>query len=562
MKPLNGDRIQEIFLEALSLPQSERSAFVAKTCANDADLARKINSLLAAHDSPGILETPVVRLHFLPDNLAKTTIDGRYFIERELGGGGMSQVYLAHDRKVNNRLVVIKFLAMELLQNSYARQKFKQESEALSRIRHANVVEVMDTGELADGRPYFVMQYVDGETLRSQVSSGGMDMERAASILKQIGAALEHAHQQGVLHRDLKPENILLRRVTDDVVVIDFGIAKVTDSVVAPTTKNEQSAGTLMYMSPEQLRGERVAATSDIYSMGVIAYEMVTGRRPFNTDSPARLLELQKKGVRAKPRRLREELPAKAETIILRALSFDSGARYQHAREFGESLADALLERIPKGPWPKVIRASLILIGAALISLAIYKIIYWPHVTEPSRSFSYFLMVQKMRDGQPYKEPYKSHGENEIFENGDKFQLTVSTPVPAYLYIFNEGPPGPNDSFTMIYPNQAINKGSPSLGANQSVQSNWITFSGPTGAQNVWIVWSTAPVGELEALTSEAPRHPEGVLTGQTLVKVKQYLTANEAEIDATTYNYNENRTAVVRGKRGLLVALAQFKHR
>ncbi len=565
MKKPDWDRIQEMFCEARKLPRAERRAFVEKSTMGDTVLANEVLELLAL-DNPSFLDVPVANIPLAPatDYLLGTTINKRYLIEKELGRGGMSRVYFARDLKVNHKAVVIKVLSQELLGHRYARQKFEQEVEALSRIRHSGVVAVFDKGELRDGRPYFVMEFVDGETLRSEISSEGMNLERAAVILKQIGTALNQVHQQGVCHRDLKPENVLLMRDTDNVVLIDFGIAQIADSVHGPSTTKGHSAGTLMYMSPEQLRGEKVAPASDIYSMGVIAYEVVTGRRPFNITSPARLLELQKKRVRTKPRSLREDLPSKAETIILRALSFDSGARYARASEFGECLADALLaSRVaPRKIWAKAARASLILIGIVLLSFAIYAFISTKGDREASRSFSYQLTVQKMRDGQPYQGTFKSNGDA-IFENGDKFQLTVSSPVPAYLYIFNEGPPEPNNtSFAMIFPNQKVNKGSPSVGANQSVQSTWITFRGPAGAENFWIVWSTSPVGELDAATSEASRHPGGGLTGESLVTVKQYLTARESEINTTTYHYNSNQTAVVRGRRDLLVTLAQFKHR
>ena len=581
MKKPDWDRIQEIYHEARKLPRSEQREFVAKACEDEPVLAGEIMELLVVQDVP-FADTPIINLPLASseNDLIGKTIAGHYFIEKELGRGGMSQVYLARNRKVDDRAVVIKFLAQELLENGYARQKFRQESEALSRIHHFGVVDVLDRDELPDGRPYFVMEFVDGEMLRSQIPSNGMNLERAASILKQIGAALEQAHQQGVFHRDLKPENILLRRGTDNVVLIDFGIAKVTDSVVAPPTTNGQSAGTVMYISPEQLRGENVTAASDIYSLGIIAYEMVTGRRPFNTTLPGRLLQLEKKGVRVKPGRLREELSTPAENIILRALSFDSSARYQRASEFGDSLAEALL--IPRTPSTKpsfnVIAVSLlILLAIPLISFGIYKIIQKSQnsepnrfvssesnrslTPEPNRSFSYFLTVQRMRDGKEYDVPSKSNGSNDTFDNGDKFRVTVTTPVPAFLYVLDEGPPEPSGTgFKMVFPNQATNFAS--VGANQSVQSDWITFRGPAGNENLWIVWSTSPVNELEAVTKEALKNPMGGLTGPTLVAVKEYLTAKESEIKTTTYHYNANQTAVVRGKRDLLVTLAQFKHR
>lgn len=559
------DRIEEIYHEARKLPPDQRKDFVKEAAGDDPFVMRSVLELLeAAGSEDHILDKPIaLGLPSSADQLVGQTIGERYFIERELGGGGMGEVYLAQDRRLHDLPVVIKFLARELGEDSYARQKFKQESEALSRIKHAGVVRVLDNNEHA-GRPYFVMEFIDGETLRSQIQSGGMNLRRAATILKQIGAALDHAHQQGVIHRDLKPENILLRRGTDEVVLIDFGIAKVRESVIAPTTTHGPTAGTVKYMSPEQLRGQEVTPASDIYSMAVIAYEMVTGQRPFNTDSAARLSELQKKRVRVKPRRLREDLPADAEAMILRALKFDPSARHERAGEFGDSLAGALVDRsvAPPVPWPKVIRAALVITIGIMIIIGVRKIIYPPPPPEPNRSFTYYLMVQRMRDGQPYGEPYKSHGE-EPYSTGDRFQVTVSTPVPAYLYIFREGPPEDKETgFKLLYPRRTTNNGSASLGANQPVQTDWYSFEGLAAAENFWFVWSTSPVGELDAAISEALKHPKALLTDQTLIAVRQFLTTKEAEIDAKTYNYKDPQDAVVRGRHDLLVTLAQFRHR
>lgn len=579
MKPLNWDRIQDIYHAALPMPRAERSAFVAKACDHDPVLVRDVNAFLDAHDSAsGFLRSPIVDLgsrsfpesdraqSSIPDDLLGTTIAERYLVERQLGHGGMSRVYFALDLKLKRRAVVIKILSQALLNDPYARKKFEQEAEALSRIHHAGVVDVLDVGELPDGRPYIVMQHVNGKTLRSQIPSEGMNLERAASILKQVGAALGHVHEKDIFHRDLKPENIMVKDGTDSVVLVDFGIAKVKDSVVAPTTATGESAGTLMYMSPEQLRGEDITGASDIYSMGVIAYEMVTGRRPYKATSPPQLLKLQSKGVRIKPIDLRENLSAKAQTIILRALSFEPKDRYEHASEFGNNLAHALVDsRVApgKGPSLKVISASLlILISVALISFGVYKYLDKPADPEPSRSLTYFLTVQKTRDGQPYQGPFKSNGD-ETFENGDTFRLTVFGSISGYLYIIYEGPPEPNDtSFRMIHPTRATNNGSATLGANQAVESDWITFRGPAGNENVWIIWSVSPVSQLESAKTEAFEHSRGGLTGQTLVKVKEYLTVKQSEIETKTYRYKASQTAVVHGKGDLLVTLAQFKHR
>ncbi len=553
MKQPNWDRIQEIYHAALAMPRSEWGAFVAHACANDADLLLEVCSLLKADDSSsGFLESPIINLAFASEKLEGTTVDERYLIERELGQGGMSQVYVALDLKLKRQAVVIKILSEALVHDSYARQKSEQEVEALLRIDHPGVVRVLDVGKLPDERPYIVMSYVDGETLRPQIPAEGMNLNRVASILKQIGAALEHVHEKGIFHRDLKPENIMIKRDTDSIVILDFGIAKVKDSVVAASTAHGSSVGTLLYMSPEQLRGEDVTAASDIYSMSLIAYELVTGRRPFNPTSASQLLELQRAGVRVKPIHLRENLPAKAQAIILRALSFDPKARYTNAREFGNGLAQALVEpplRSTSMRWSTVVRASvLVLLCVLLGSIALSRYIRRTKPETSSNAFSYWLTVQKMRDGKEYEDPFKSNGE-ETFESGDKFRLNVSSPNPGYLYVLNEGPPEPNrTSFVMIYPSQAINNGSATLGANQPVQSDWTIFRGPAGAENFWIVWSASPVSQIES--------------AKNVAFMKDFLRMKQDEVKVRVTHYKASQTVLVRGPGDVLVTLAQFNHR
>src|SRR5205814_7603294 len=176
-----------------------------------------------------------------------------------------------------------------------------------------------DTGELPDGKPYIVMQFIDGVTLRSQIRPEGMPFDRAAEILRQIGRALGVAHDKGILHRDLKPENIMLQSFgggEEQVKIIDFGIAKLKDSLVAPSTATGATAGTVAYMAPEQLTGKPVSAATDIFAMGAVAYELVTGRKPFNPETGFELLEMQRSGVRVKPKDLRPSLSEAASDLI------------------------------------------------------------------------------------------------------------------------------------------------------------------------------------------------------------------------------------------------------
>ena len=287
--------------------------------------------------------------------LIGTVLDDRYYVERELGRGGVGIVYLARHRKLHDKPVVVKVLLEKFWRDEWVLIKFQQEKEALSRVDHPGVVGILDYGELPEGKPYIVMQYIEGSALRDFIKAEptGMDFERVAVIVKQIGAALNAVHQRNIFHRDLKPENIMIQRLdngAEQVKIVDFGIAKVKKSVVAPSTLTAAvTAGTINYMSPEQLRGERVTSASDIYSFGVVAYEMITGRRPFNPDTVAHLAEMQREGVQAKPASLRPRLSKEAEGLVLQALSFEPGNRFKSTSDFGERLAAAMTGGNDKG---------------------------------------------------------------------------------------------------------------------------------------------------------------------------------------------------------------------
>src|SRR5256885_11829208 len=298
-------------------------------------------------------ETPAIPLNetTLPQqsNLIGKTLDNRYFIEEELGRGGVGAVYLARDRKLHDKRVVIKILLDKSLQNSRVVQKFQQEKEALARVDHPGVVGILDTGELPDGKAYLVMQYIDGVTLRSQIKPEGMPIDRAGEMIKQMGRALGAAHDKGIFHRDLKPENIMLQSFgagEEQVKIIDFGIAKLKDSMVAPSTMTGATAGTVAYMAPEQLGGRPTSAATDIFAFGAIAYEIITGRKPFNPETGFELLEMQRQGVRVSPSDLRPALSPAANDLILRELSFEPSQRFQTAQEFGDAMAQACIDEV------------------------------------------------------------------------------------------------------------------------------------------------------------------------------------------------------------------------
>jgi hypothetical protein len=346
------------------------------------------------------------------------------------------------------------------------------------------------------------------------------------------------------------------------------------DSVVALSTVGGASAGTLAYMSPEQLSGESVVAAGDIYSMAVVAYEMITGRRPFSPNSHAQMLDLQRKGVRANPADLRLGVSHRAQRIILRALSFEPRYRYQSAKQFGDELAAALNEPIGPEPSPQrriATRLSIVagVLVLAVLSYGLYKyLIRAPLVPRPltsttqSQGFNYWLTVQETRDGEDYGAPYKSNG-NDTFDMGDKFQLNVLSLDSGYLYVFNERPPEEGStSFRLIYPKRAVNDGSASVGGNQPIHSEWIAFQGPPGTDNYWIVWSALPLTELESAKNEALKHPQAGLTDQNLVKVKEYLKRLDTEVNARASRMSASQEVQVRKRHDIVLTFAEFKHR
>ncbi|MDX6529217.1 MAG: eukaryotic-like serine/threonine-protein kinase [Blastocatellia bacterium] len=644
MEPHIWDRIQEVYYLALPLSATERIDFVARECGFDPLLIREICSLLQADESDSqFLEAPVFELGLRvinsdtrtpspevadpADELVGSTIDGRYVVVSCLAVGGMARVYVARDLRLHQRRVVVKVLLDESLRNEWVVQKFQQEREALARVDHPGVVNILDAGELPDKKPYLVMQYVEGMSLREMIAAKpeGIEFPRAASIIRGIGAALSAVHEKKIYHRDLKPENIMLQRLgpaEEHVKILDFGIARVKESLIGPSTpKGASTMGTVAYMSPEQLRGDRVAAAGDLYSFAIIAFEMLTGRRPFLADTPAHLAEMQRQGVRAKPADLRPRLPEEADAIILNGLAFDAKARSLSVSEFGDRLSRALLaggeggseqdagsgRSLEAAATPGLATAldsfdssrasistaqtqetSLISDGksrprrwlvyavAAALIIGAMTGAYWlisrnnglfgepansrSGSSSPHRTLTYSLTVQEMRNGLPYQDPFESSGQ-EIFENGYKFRLNVSSRQAGYLYVFNEGPPEKDQtSFTIIYPTPATNEGS-RLEQNQKMQTNWNTFSGEKGTERFWIIWSATEVTPIEIARHDAFKNKEGAITDAEIARsLRAFLAEHSVPEPETTKDTAKQRTSL-RASGDLLVKLLELEH-
>lgn len=277
----------------------------------------------------------------------ESSLAQRFRIVRRLGGGGMGSVFLAEQIGVGNRPVALKILLRKLLDDPEFLLRFRNEAASTGRIDHPNVVTIYESGQADDGTPYIAMQYLEGESLRVRLKSrGALPVEECAAIVGQAGRGLSAAHKLGIIHRDLKPDNIFLTRDPEGellVKVVDFGIAKLRES--ATHTLTGTVLGTPAYMSFEQASGmksEELDSRSDIYSFGVVAYEMLTGRVPFHSDTPLGYL---RKHLSEEPppfRAVKPELAApQLEQVVMKALTKDRDARYGSVSEFARAFSQA-----------------------------------------------------------------------------------------------------------------------------------------------------------------------------------------------------------------------------
>ncbi len=268
---------------------------------------------------------------------------GRYRIHERLGRGGMAMVFKAHDPGIG-RDVAIKFLHASLCEEPQYRARFLSEARAAGALSHPNIVTVHDVGEI-EGRPYMAMELLDGQTLSEVIAGGPPQPIRDVLVMGvQLARALDYAHSRGIVHRDIKPGNIMRLRGTKTVKVTDFGIAHIESAGPEQRTRAGDVLGTPQYMSPEQAKGERLDGRSDLFSTGIVLYQLLTGQRPFQGDS---LVSLAMQITHAEPKpieRLRPEVPAAVRRIVARCLAKSPDRRYRSGRELAGALNKVLAE--------------------------------------------------------------------------------------------------------------------------------------------------------------------------------------------------------------------------
>ena len=336
-------RVEEILDAALSRDPADRAAYLDRACAGDADLRKEVDSLIAAHERKG----PIDRMasHFEPvatrvreaAALGYASLDGRtvghYRILERIAGGGMGVVYKAIDTRLD-RTVALKFLQPRLDSDDSAAERFRLEARTIAALEHPNICTIHEIGATDDGQLYLAMPLYDGETLQQRIARGPVPVAEAIGIAVQVCHGLTKAHARGIVHRDIKPSNVLV--TTDGVVkLLDFGIAKLVDITL---TGGAGPLGTAAYMSPEQARAEPVDHRTDLWSLGVVLHEMLTGQRPHAGDTAQSIVRALQNEPTPQGSSRRSHIPAALDRVVAKALAVKVGDRFQSAQAFEEAL--------------------------------------------------------------------------------------------------------------------------------------------------------------------------------------------------------------------------------
>lgn len=354
MTPERWEQVGKLYQAALALQPDKREIFLDDACDDDTAMRKEVESLLAAKDEAGsFLEAGALKdaAKMLVEEKSLSLVGkelGHYQVLSLLGAGGMGEVYLAEDTRLK-RKVALKLLPAELTANRDRLRRFEQEARTASSANHPSILTIYEIGQV-DEKHFIATEFIDGDTLRQRLTRGRMEVSSALEVMVQVASALVAAHEGGIVHRDIKPENIMLRR--DGLVkVLDFGLAKLTESSTAGLSSNAPTRarvntetgmviGTARYMSPEQARGQKVDVRTDIFSFGVVFYETIMGRGPFEGETASDVVAAILKSEPLPLADGAQEVPRELEHIISRALRKDPERRYQVVKDLLLDLED------------------------------------------------------------------------------------------------------------------------------------------------------------------------------------------------------------------------------
>ncbi len=440
------------------------------------------------------------------------TIVGSYRILRQLGSGGMGEVYLAEDSRLS-RKVALKFLPPGFVGDADRMRRFMREAKAASALNHPNIITVYEVSETPTA--FIATEFIDGQSLRQRLRAGPIPLPEALDIAVQLAGAVAVAHDASIIHRDIKPDNVMLRP-DGYVKLLDFGIAKIAGPSTMPNeettylgTEAGELLGTLSYMSPEQARGLVIDHRTDIFAMGALLYEIVTGKSAFRGDTPgdrlASLLTFDPPPVSATVR----GVPALLDATVRKALRKSRDERYTSAKELLIDLKAIKRDLESAVAPPRTTRSAATWIVAAIVVALIAIVTVAPGLmrrsSEPSApaaapvtppiALSYWITVQKYRNGKPFEDPFRL-AQAINFEKDYRIRLHFDSPRSGFLYLVSEGPGGaPGGSPYNLIAATPIERGQ----VTQVPKDSWFQFDDQKGSERVWIVWASSKVPELES---------------------------------------------------------------
>lgn len=610
MNPDRWQQISRIFKSAIDLDGVARAAYVKEKCGTDTALQQEVERLIESHEKAESndfiagLAVEDVAEHFsggeLTPSLEKGQQLGAYAILDHLGTGGMGEVYLAQDSRLD-RTVALKILAPEVAGDERRMQRFRQEAKVTSSLNQPNILTIFEFGEEGD-LTFLAAEFVDGETLREHVRGKRLKLSEILDVTIQLLAALDAAHEANIVHRDIKPENVMIRRRDHVVKVLDFGLAKVTEkgkgtlnSAATPITEFKTAPGLIMgtvnYMSPEQAQAKTVDARSDIWSVGVMLYEMITGTNPFGgTTSAHTIVEVLEKEPAPLTRPGGAEVPAELQRIVSKSIAKNPDERYQTAKDMLIDLrnlkkrleVDAAHAIQPETHKParrkEVLLVALVAIVASV--LAMIAVNAWrsarnrSNVVPPAstnapiapvvaRALTYSITVQKFKDNRPFQDPFELAGEIN-FEANYRIRLNVRSDQPGYFYVLNEGPPDAAKElqYIAVFPSPTANRGSEVLAAEQPIripEQSWLRFDEEQGVEKLWLVFAEQPVAELEGIKPFASGRTRGLITDPAVNRtVKAFLNSHPA--NQVSVEKDEKQT-ILKTSQNTLVYAVRLEH-